>query len=219
MDLAPLSRRARTSGRSGRLALVAAGAVLVAASCSGGGGSSTSSKGAADSHGSTVALQPGQVTVAAAGAAGTLSNEERDAIIKTLDQYVNTATMRPLRGKPVGDLTTIFTAEAAPSLTGTNRDALVDEGIDPAISPVKSSALPVPLTALSDPAGAINLVGATLDVTATTTNAAGPVAVHRVGEMVLRRDGDTWKINSYRILVDRNGAGLQGAPTTSTSSS
>ena len=74
------------------------------------------------------------------------------------------------------------------------------------------------LTALADPTGAIDLVGATLDLTCSHQDAAGPVSVHRVGELVLRRDGDTWKITSYRLVVDRNGAGLQGTPTTSTSS-
>jgi hypothetical protein len=217
MDLAPFCRRARTYGRNAGIAAVALGAVVLTASC-GGGGSKAAATTRAPSD-SSINLVPGAVRVAAAGGGGAISDEERDAIMATLDGYVNTATMEPLRGKPVGDLTGYFTPEAAAALTGTNRDALVDEGFQPATRTVKGTAQPVPLTALADPAGAINLVGVTLDVTTTTANAAGPVTVHRVGEMVLRRDGNTWKINSYRIVVGRNGAGIQDAsPSTSSSS-
>lgn len=217
MDLRPFCRRARSLGRNARLTVVAPLVlVLVAAACGGGGSDAKSTSAPSDS---SISLVPGDVRVAAAGAGGTLSDEERDAIISTLDGYVNTATMEPLRGKPVGDLTAFFTPEAAPALTGTDRDALVDEGLPTATAKVKGTADPVPLRALADLSGAISLVGATLDITARTANAAGPVTVHRVGEMVLRRDGDTWKINSYRVVVGRDGAGLHDASATTSSSS
>src|SRR4051794_26174121 len=217
MDLAPLCRRARNYGRTSGISALAVGVVVLAASCGGGGDDAAATTRAPSK--TSISLVPGPVRIAAAGTGGTLSDEERDAIIATLDGYLNTATMQPLHGTPVGDLAGFFTTDAAPSLTGTNRDALVDEGLEPATSTVKVTAQPVPLTALADPAGAINLVGATLDITTSTANAAGPVTVHRVGEMVLRRDGNTWKINRYRMVVGRDGAGIQDAsPTTSSSS-
>ena len=204
--------------------LVAVLAITLAA-CSGGGDDKKAQKTAAP-EGSTLQVVPGAGVVEAAGAPGTLSDEDKDAIADTIKRYIIAATIEPLHGKPVGDLTGVFTPEAATSIAGLNRAAVVDDGMPKAVTTVKASTPPVPLTALSDPSGAIDLVGATLFLDVRTKAAGGPVRVARNGELVLQRgghggdggDAGDWKITSYKLTVDRTGAGLPTPTSSSTES-
>jgi hypothetical protein len=183
-----------------------------------GGGDDTDAKKIAAPEGSTLKVTLGAVAVEAAGAPGTLSDEDQDAITDTLRRYIIAATIEPLHGKGVGDLTKVFTPEAATSVAGLAGGAVVDDGMPKAVSTVKATTPPVPLTALSDPTGAIDLVGATLFLDVHTKAAGGPVRVQRNGELLLRRDASGWKIASYKLTVDRTGAGLP-APTASSTES
>jgi hypothetical protein len=193
-------------------ALLLAVLAISLAACSG-GSDSHAVKTAAPS-GSTLKLAAGPVEVAAAGAPGTLADADRAAIIETLRKYVIAATIDPLHGKPVGDLKASFTPEAAAALIGPAADAVVDNGMPKATTTVKATTPPVPIVALSDPTGAIDLVGTTLFLDVNTKASGGPVRVVRTGELVLKRDAGAWKIMSYRLSVNRTGAGLP-APTTS----
>ncbi len=193
-------------------ALLLAVLAISLAACSG-GSDSHAAKTAAPS-GSTLKLTAGPVEVAAAGAPGTLAVADRAAIIETLRKYVIAATIDPLHGKPVGDLKALFTPEAAAALIGPAADAVVDNGMPKATTTVKATTPPVPIVALSDPTGAIDLVGTTLFLDVITKASGGPVRVVRTGELVLKRDAGAWKIMSYRLSVNRTGAGLP-APTTS----
>ena len=71
------------------------------------------------------------------------------------------------------------------------------------------------LKALADPSGTISLVGSTLDLTVRTTTAKGPVTIHRSGELMFTRDAGAWKIVSFKLAVTREGAGLDAAGATS----
>lgn len=179
------------------------------------GGDDTVVKKTAVPKGSTLDLTAGTVQVEAAGPPGTLADADQQAIIETLRKYIVAATIDPLHGKKVGDLSGVFTAEAAASLAGPERAAAVDEGMPKAIATVKASAPPVGMVALSDASGAIGLVGATLFLDVKTKAAGGPVRVLRTGELVLKRDADTWKIASYKLSVNRTGSGIPTATTTS----
>jgi len=170
-------------------------------------------------EGSTLELTPGAVLVEAAGPPGTLAEADQQAIIETLKKYVVAATIDPLHGKKVGDLSGVFTAEPAASLAGPDRDAAIDEGMPKATAIVKASTPPVPMVALSDATGAIDLVGTTLFLEVNTKAAGGPVRVLRTGELVLRRDADAWKISSYKLSVNRTGAGLPASTTSTTEKS
>ena len=139
---------------------------------------------------------------------GTLSDADRGAIIETLRKYVIAATIDPLHGKPIGDLAAVFTPEATAALAGPDRAAAVDEGMPKAKGTVTATTPPVPIVALSDPAGAIDVVGTTLFLDVHTKAAGGPIRVLRTGELVLKRDAGAWKIASYRLTVNRTGAGL-----------
>ena len=118
----------------------------------------------------------------------------------------------------MGDLTKVFTPDAATSIEGLDSAAVVDDGMPKSVTTVKATAPPVPLTALSDPSGAIDLVGATLFLDVNTKAKGGPVRVQRNGELMFQRSGADWLISSYKVSVDRTGAGLP-TPTSSTTES
>jgi hypothetical protein len=193
--------------------------VLAVALVACGGGDDDAAKKTTVPKGSTLDLTAGTVTVEAAGPPGTLADADQQAIIETLKKYIVAATIEPLHGKKVGDLSGVFTAEAAASLAGPDRAAAIDEGMPKATATVKASTPPVPMVALSDSTGAIDLVGTTLFLDVKTKSAGGPVRVLRTGELVLKRDADAWKISSYKLAVNRTGSGLPPATTSSTEKS
>jgi hypothetical protein len=165
-------------------------------------------------EGSTLDLESGGVEVETTGAPATLTDADRNAIVDTVRKYVIAATIDPFHGKPVGNLTRLFTLPAVAALNGLDRVATLDEGLPRATSTVKVTSAPMILTALSDPLGGINLVGTSLYITASANAKDGPVRVKRTGQLVLSRDGDTWKIASFKLAADRSGSGL-GTTTTS----
>lgn len=205
-----MSRRARLQAVGLTLAVVAG-----AAGCSGGGGSSQPVSSPPGRVNLELAAGPIQVEQGGA-AASTLSDQDRDAVIDVLRRFVTAGTLDPLAGKPVGDLAPLFSAAAAPGLTGPDRAALVDEGLPEATGRTTAVAAPVGLTALSDGGGSIGLVGAALTLDVSAKTARGPVTIKRSGELVLAHAPDGWKIDSYRLLVARDGAGL--GPSTPPSS-
>jgi hypothetical protein len=204
------------SRRGLRAPAVLLGTVLALslAACSG-GGSDAKAKAPAPA-GSTLTLAAGPVQVQASGTPGTLSDADRAAIITTLRKYVTAATIDPLHGKKVGNLSMVFTPEALAALTGPNRDAAVDDSLPKATGTVTAKNPPVTLTALSEPSGAINLVAAPLLLQVNAKTPAGEVRVVRTGEVLLTHAAGAWKIASYKLAVDRSGAGI-AAPTTSSS--
>lgn len=184
--------------------------------CSGGGDDSPNTAAPA---GTTLKLDAGDVVVDAAGPPGTLAAADEDAIIETLRKYVIAATVDPMHGKKVGDLSAVFTADAAASLTGLNRDTALDEGVPKATTTVKAIAGAVTLTALSDQSGAIDLVGATLFLDVNAKARTGPMRVLRTGELIVKRDAGAWKISSYKLSVNRTGSGLPTPTSSSTGTS
>jgi hypothetical protein len=205
---------ARPSFRA--LAATLSAALLVVLAGCGGGGGDEEKQATKASTGASVTLTAGDVKVEAAGAPGTLADADKAAIVETLKQYVTAVSVNPLEGKPIGDLTPIFTTAASASLKGPDGAAATDEGLPKATAKVVAKAPPVALTALSDPSGAIDLVGATVYLYVDTKAAGGPIHVLRTGELVLRRDAGAWKIDSYKLSVERTGAGVTAATTPTT---
>lgn len=193
------------------LALAAASTLAVAmAACSSGGSKSANTP--TTRPGTAVTIAAGRVTVAASGIAGTLSDADRDAVVETVRRYVTAASIDPLQGRPAGDLAGVFTPAATVAANGHDRATVADDGLPKATGKVTATATPLAITALADPAGAIVLVGVTLDLHVRAAAAKGPVDVKRTGELVLAKDGTAWKITSYRLTVDRTGAGLGPQP-------
>jgi hypothetical protein len=186
---------------------------LAAAACSSGG--STKATPTTTRPNVHVRVTPGAVTVATAGPAVQLPDADRDALFAAVGSYVQDATIAPLEGEPAPDLASQFTAAAAPTLKGPERDALLDADLPRVSGRVTPTLQPVNLRALADAGGAIDLVGSTIDLTVQASAAGGPITIHRTGELMFTRDGGTWKILSYRLAVTRDGAGLDAAKGTS----
>src|SRR5262245_52961891 len=165
-----------------------------------------------------VSLQLGNVSADSAGPPAQLAPEQADAVLKVVTNYVDTATVDPLRSaKPAGDLSAIFDAGALARVTGPDRAVMVDEGLPKVTGDLTVVAKPVDVMGLADQGGAIVLATASLDleITGDAHVKAGPLRVARRGDLVLAPDASgTWKITSFSVLVSRTGAGLD--PTTTT---
>jgi hypothetical protein len=193
---------------------------LVAVGCSG-DGSSESAPSTTTRPDARVRATAGLVSVATAGAPVELAPADRDAIVDAVGGYVQDATVAPLEGKDVPDLADRFAPTSAAALQGAERDTLVDVGVPRATGRVTPTLQPVNLRGLADGSGAVDLVGATLDVTVHATAAAGPITIHRTGELMFTRDAGTWKILGFKLAVTRDGAGLgtDGATSSTTGAS
>ena len=204
------TRQLITSG----LALASIGTL---AACS--SGSSSTSRPSVTQPPSSAAVKAtsGLVGVASAGQPAQLSDADKTAILSAVDTYVGAATLQPLKGKP-SNLDTLFATGAAPAATAPERDALSDDGLPAVSGGTKATLLPVSMSGLADPAGAIDLIGATIDLTVTGTAPKGAITIHRSGELMFERDGSNWKILSFKLAVTRDGAGLGTASSTTGSS-
>jgi hypothetical protein len=197
---------------------LALGTVLLgtATACSGSGGSkaSTSSTTAAASSGPLTA-GTGFVTVASVSGDHPLAAADQRALKAAVLAYVKNATVAPLEGKPTTALAGTMVPAAAASLQGPDATTFTDAGL-PRATGVKVKVQPISLHGLADSTGAIDLVGSTLDVTVNATTKAGPITIHRSGQLMFERDSGTWKILGYQLAVTRDGAGLGSASSSTT---
>lgn len=214
------------SRRRSRVAIAAGAAVLVVLVVvagfvlfAGGGDDSSDDVSAARPVAHTnVTLEAGEITADSAGPPVTVSPEVADGVIDTIGDYLEVATVEPLRsGAPAGDLASVFDAGALARANGIDRPALVDEGLPKVSSDINLVAQPVAITGLGDQDG--NLVALTasidLDVNAAAQGKAKPLHIVRTGYFVLSPDvTGTWKVSAYKIAVTRDGGSLDATTTT-----
>ncbi len=194
--------------RSGKAFAGAVALLVVAAGCGGGGGDSAPKAKVSES----VDVTPGAVTVSSAGAQVGLDDTVRDQMLDTVKQYVQAATVDPLKtGRNATRLAPLFTARAAARAAGADRAVLVDEGIPVATAGITAKAVPVAITVLVDQTGSFVLASASLDLTATTKTADGPVEIHRTGSLTLAPDAGVWKVGGFDLAVARSGKGVDAA--------
>ena len=167
-----------------------------------------------------VKVTVGLVSVASAGGVVPLADTDRDAVVTAIGAYIKTATLDPLKAKatapPTAALTALINPSAAPALAGPDGDAFLDTHLGPVTGTVRATLAPVNLTGLADKLGAVDLVGATLDLTVNANSIRGPFVIHRTGELMFSRQAGAWKILSFRLAVTREGAGLAADATTTT---
>ena len=191
------------------LRLLAAVAVLAVASvsvvaCSGGGDDDSdapSIERAPRRYGFTLVAADVHATVRPAPA---FPEDVSTEVLRTLNDYLTTAVVEPLRsGAPPGDLAGVFTPAAATRLAGADRAALVEEGT---LGPgeVRQDRADVRLTALVGPDSSVVVVTAQVDVALEVTRAGARTAVIRGGELVLAADGDAWRIEGYDLRTQRD---------------
>jgi hypothetical protein len=189
--------------------VVGALVLVVAASCGGGGDDSEATPSAPVDE--AIAVTPGAVTVSSAGPQIGVDDATRDQMIDVVKQYVQLATVDPLRSGHVAKVAPLFTAAAAARAEGADRAVLVDEDLPRATSDISATAVPVPITVLVDQSGALVLASAGLDLTVATKTADGPVEIHRVGSLTFAPDAGSWKVAGFDLAVNRTGAGVDAA--------
>ena len=194
--------------------------IVVAAGCGGRSGDDSEATPSAPVD-EAIAVTPGAVTVATAGPQVGLDDAVRDQLIETVKQYVQVATVDPIRSGRVAKVAALFTAAAAARAEGVDRAVVVDEGLPRATSNITATAVPVPITVLADQSGALVLASAGLDLTIATKTVDGPVEIHRVGSLTFAPEAGTWKVAGFDLAVSRAGAGidvaLKAGSSTSTS--
>lgn len=181
---------------------------LLAAACSSG---SSGSKGASSSTTAPAArlvARPGFVNVVSVNGEHSLTPADQRELLAAVVAYVRAASIAPLSGKPATGVDALFVPAAAAAITGPERATLLDADLPATTGPVNARLGRVSLHGLADATGAIDLVGATIDLTVTTRAAKGPITIHRTGELMYERDGGGWKVLGFQLAVTRDGAGL-----------
>jgi hypothetical protein len=228
MDEAPSRAARRDQQRRTRLLVGIGGGILAIAAIAvvvlllAGGGDDDGKKTAAEdttlAPTTSLSLQLGNVSTESAGQPAQLTPEQANAVLKVVTDYVDAASVDPLRSaEPAGDLSAIFDAGALARVAGADRAVMVDEGLPKVTGDLTVTAKPVDVVGLADQGGAIVLATASLDleITGDAHVKAGPLKVARRGDLVLAPDAaGVWKITSFNVLVSRTGAGLD--PTTTT---
>lgn len=139
--------------------------------------------------------------VAAADGAPESFQPVRTQVAEALDRYLDKAVLSPLRsGQPAGDLSALFAGTAVERVAGPDRAALVDEGLPPVIGVAVERATAL-VAVLAGPGAEAGFASARISMLVTGIVGAAPLTVERTGELILGRDGDTWKITGYEIRV------------------
>ena len=166
--------------------LCATASALALTACSGSSSTPAKAKHSISTPGANLVVKVGLTGVASAGTPTQITAADPDAVRGAVTAYTNAATLQPLL-HPTADpdgkkLATLFTASAAGVVAGPERDSLADIGVGQATKPVTTTLVPVSLSALADKAGAIDLIGTTLDLNVATQTKLGPISIHRAGE-------------------------------------
>ena len=213
-------RRSRAWVAIGTAVVVVVVAVVVGVLVFSGGddASDDGGQGASRSVANTnVSLEAGEVTADSAGPPVTVSPEITARVIDLIGDYLEIATVEPLRNQqPAGDLSGIFETAALARATGADRAVLVDEGLPAVTGDLDVVAKPVAITGLGDQSGNLVLVTATvdLDINGETKDENGQLHIKRFGSIVLTPDpAGAWKVSAYRLYVERSGGGLGVATT------
>lgn len=221
--------RKRQSAKNRRLLLGIGAGVLVVAIIAvviavvAGGGDDTGKRATTVPAAKTnVSLQLGNVSADSAGPPAQLAPEQSQAIMKVVGDYLEAATVDPLRSaKPAGDLSALFDAGALARVTGVDRGVMLDEGLPKVTGDLDIAAQPVGIVALADRSGTIVLATATIDLDikgVTAMKGVEPLRILRRGDLVLAPDpSGAWKVTAFNIAVARTGAGLDPTTTAPTS--
>ncbi|MGH8985573.1 MAG: hypothetical protein ACRDY6_17085 [Acidimicrobiia bacterium] len=195
------------------LALVGAAAVFFLREDSAGDGSRPGR--AQDVSIGDLELTVGGVFPVNAGPPVALPPEVQNAVMTTLDTYVEGGLIAPVRdGEPSPDIASAFDAGAATRLEGPDRVVLFDEGLPVVTKSFEPTAQPVIITALSDGASAFVIATATLVYAATLETDEGTITVNRTADLTMVPEPDAWRITSYDVIVARDGPGKQVTTTT-----
>jgi hypothetical protein len=199
--------------RSGLVYVVALGciAAMLLASCHGSDKRSTTTTAVPSTDAKhrprvSLALKLGSLEVQAVDPAGGFNRATARTILKLVNSYIASAITRPLfTGSDSSGLARYF----APSLVarvgakGRDRLALTDEHTPVITAVTKTVKQPLDLVGLQLH-GRLLMVGAGFGVAVQGTTVQGPLAVTRIGNLVLEPDSKhAWHITGYSLIVRR----------------
>lgn len=218
---ASFGERVRTDRRLQSM-LVAGAVVLVAVvvfvfTGTGGGGSDEGVVNATPLH-LTMADPSTAKVYGSDGQPTQLAAADRDAVQRAIEGYLQAATVTPLDQKAhpkkdetgAANLAPWFTTTAGPRLSGTDHEALADDGLPAAKHGVSTDFANATGLAALVQNGKAQLVTLTIDVqmTVRTGKLAGQeadaVVVHRQGDLLLQPVNGQWKIGGYHLKVTRD---------------
>jgi hypothetical protein len=221
-----VERRARSRKRSRTGVAIGSAIVVIVAAAVVGILAFSGGDGASSGHGSTagrpvadtnVSVEVGEVSADSAGPPVTVSTDVADRVIDLMGNYLEIATVEPLRtAQPAGDLSGVFDAAALARANGVDRPTLVDDGLPRVTGDLDVVVEPVAITGLGDQDGNLVAVTASVNVDVTGGTAAeAPLGIKRFGYFVLVPDpAGVWKVSSYSIVVTRDGGGLDATTST-----
>lgn len=137
----------------------------------------------------------------------------RRQALRVLQRIFDATVVDPLTTGTGGDVTQLFTADAAARATGPDRGAVFDEGFAP-IDHLVGRTTSVALAGLAGDDGAPVMLVAEIDWD--VRDAADAVRVRHVGELTLVPAFGTWVVGAYTLLVSRTAG---GRTTTTTAAS
>jgi hypothetical protein len=137
----------------------------------------------------------------------------RRQALRVLQRTFDATVVDPLTTGRGGDLSKLFTADAAARASGPDRGAVFDEGFAP-LEQLVGSRTSVALTGLAGDDGAPAMLVARIDWD--VRDAADAVQVHRVGELTLVPAFGTWVVGAYTMLVNRTAGGETTTTTAAT---
>ena len=195
------------------VAALFAASVLALAACSGGSGGKAKPRTTTSVKiKSSVALRLTGATVASAGPNVAFPDDLRNRLAQTVNQYVESAVVSPLRsGAVAADLGSIFNADAGSKLNGPDRSTLTEDGVPKATGDITPTTADCALTALADPSGQIVLVSAALSLDLHAQVAGGDLHLGRAGDLLFGNEGGTWRVVGFDLSVLRTGPGVQAA--------
>jgi len=134
-----------------------------------------------------------------------LGPEVHDAVLKTLNAYVQQASIAPLAtGQGAQGLDKLFSGPAIQRLsdaTRQDRSTVTDEGLQPATTKLQIDEATVALTGLADEDGTIGSVAAKLSVKVTVGTDTGNYTVSRQGDLTMLPFAGNWFIDGWNLVV------------------
>lgn len=150
-------------------------------------------------------------TITAVDSNGTQSPDDATvaAVKGALDRWAAVAVVTPLyTGQPAPDLSGVFAAPVLERLADPAvRAVLVDESLPPATKEITAETVNATLSTVATPEGAVVLVAAHLDFKVHAVGPSVDIDIAHLGEFVLVREGDVWKIESFAMQAIRNSRG------------
>jgi hypothetical protein len=178
-------------------------------------GGSDSSGPSKKSVSANVKLTLGGIQNANAGTPATLGDDAASQIMAAVGQYVDRGLIEPVKtGQPAKNVSDLFDSGTQAAIQGPDKDVLFESGQPKRTGNFTPSAEPVLMNALSDNGGQFVLVTASFGYKADVAVQGGTLNTTRSIALTFTPENGQWKITGYDISVTRQGAQVEGNPTT-----